>query len=282
MSFLVTTRSYLVFGLETLLPKTRKFPTPPVRGGNWKPFALETLKIGTMDGEGVMDALAQNRAMEITALHNELKGLFKVCLQKAIRLGELLTEQKEALPHGEWTPWIEANLPFSERTARRYMRLFKERALLKTDTMSGLTSAYRLLTAPKEQEDPRIKIEAEAENIERELILLKMEMFQLKELYDWTQAFCANPDIPLNQKIGAWKELMDEATKQEKRAVRVHIDAQVNLGRALNEMDARVEKLREAGKWKEALIYLQDSVESREDEAANLLIFSRYGYPPRR
>jgi hypothetical protein len=44
----------------------------------------------------------------------------------AIRAGELLIEAKAQVRHGEWLPWLEANFPFSERTARNYMRLARE------------------------------------------------------------------------------------------------------------------------------------------------------------
>lgn len=41
----------------------------------------------------------------------------------AIRAGELLTEAKGQVAHGEWLPWIAANFPGSEDTAGRYMKL---------------------------------------------------------------------------------------------------------------------------------------------------------------
>jgi hypothetical protein len=47
----------------------------------------------------------------------------KDALGHAIRCGELLAQAKAAVEHGEWLPWIEANLPFGDRQARKYMRL---------------------------------------------------------------------------------------------------------------------------------------------------------------
>ena len=54
-------------------------------------------------------------------------------MEKAIELGGLLAEQKETLSHGEFTPWIEANLPFTDRTARNYMRLHDGRYVTLAD-----------------------------------------------------------------------------------------------------------------------------------------------------
>jgi hypothetical protein len=45
----------------------------------------------------------------------------------AIRAGELLLKAKAQVKHGEWLPWLEANFPGSERSARNYMRLAANR-----------------------------------------------------------------------------------------------------------------------------------------------------------
>ena len=99
---------------------------------------------------------------EIAELHNDIAGHLQQSLDKAIRIGELLAEQKQSLKHGEFTSWIAAHLPFTDRTARNYMRLHENREKLKTETVSDLTSAYKLLTAPKEPEQHSHIQEAEA------------------------------------------------------------------------------------------------------------------------
>jgi len=96
-----------------------------------------------------MKDLQVNRAKEITRLHGEIIDRLKTSLKKAIRIGKLLTEQKSALKHGEFLPWVAANLPFTDRTARNYMRLYRERDRLKSETVSDLNSAIKLLKKPK-------------------------------------------------------------------------------------------------------------------------------------
>ena len=95
------------------------------------------------------------RIDEIAKLHCEIYGAFKTTLEKAIRIGEILTEQKQNLRHGEFTSWVENNLPFTVRTAQIYMRVYAERDRLKSETGSLLDfkSASRLLIdhkGPKE------------------------------------------------------------------------------------------------------------------------------------
>jgi Protein of unknown function (DUF3102) len=46
-------------------------------------------------------------------------------VQHAIRCGQLLTEQKAMLKHGDFGPWIERHLEFSWATACNYMKLAK-------------------------------------------------------------------------------------------------------------------------------------------------------------
>jgi hypothetical protein len=96
-----------------------------------------------------MNQLEKTRTQRIVTLHNEIVGYLKTSLEKAIEIGGLLTEHKETLAHGEFTPWINTNLPFTDRTAQNYMRLYRERDRLKTESVSDLKSAYKLLALPK-------------------------------------------------------------------------------------------------------------------------------------
>lgn len=91
----------------------------------------------------------QNETTEIVQLHGELEGLARTSLEKAIRIGELLTTIKAGLKHGQWLPFVET-LPFSQQTCSRYARLFEERSKLLT--VSNLTDAYRALSQPVEEE----------------------------------------------------------------------------------------------------------------------------------
>jgi len=97
--------------------------------------------------------LDKTKIQEIVRLHSEVAGHLRQSLEKAIRIGQLLTEQKQASGHGEFGLWLEANIPFTDRTARNYMRLYRERDRIKTETISDLKGAYALL-APARAESP--------------------------------------------------------------------------------------------------------------------------------
>lgn len=97
---------------------------------------------------------------KIISLHRQIESYLNCSLQKAVQIGDLLLNQKEKLNHGQFGKWIESELPFTDRTARNYIRLYKNRKQLKTENVSDFKSAYKLLAARNET-DSNIKIKDE-------------------------------------------------------------------------------------------------------------------------
>lgn len=75
---------------------------------------------------------------------------WREAVAQAIRAGELLTEAKGLVSHGEWLPRIEANFVGSDRTARNYMRLYANRN--RVADLPTVRDAVAMLTAPKPRE----------------------------------------------------------------------------------------------------------------------------------
>jgi hypothetical protein len=107
----------------------------------------------TQEGENAMRA-------ELIGLHNEMEGLDKKIIdkislrrQREIRSGEVLIELKESLGHGNFEMWVEQNLPYSFRTAQRYMRRARE----KNDNLSHFKKVedYAAMIDPNEREQDR-------------------------------------------------------------------------------------------------------------------------------
>lgn len=96
-----------------------------------------------------MNEVEKARIGEIVRLHNGILNSLKRTLNDAIKIGELLTEQKDLLKHGDFTAWVINSLPFTDRTARNYMRVFQERDRIKSETVSDLTTAYQSLIEHK-------------------------------------------------------------------------------------------------------------------------------------
>jgi hypothetical protein len=81
-------------------------------------------------------------AVEIRREHEAAEAAFESSVAHAMRCGQLLIEAKAKAGHGNWLPWVRANLPFSERTARNYMRLARNR-----QRIADLPSINEALTA---------------------------------------------------------------------------------------------------------------------------------------
>lgn len=95
----------------------------------------------------------EDDAQTIKTLHEGILAQFTNAIKNAIAIGEILTRKKSELKHGEFTPWIEANLPFTDRHARTYMRVFENRELLKRKSISDLKSAMLLLSDSGQSEN---------------------------------------------------------------------------------------------------------------------------------
>ncbi|WP_188068624.1 DUF3102 domain-containing protein [Brevibacillus brevis] len=50
----------------------------------------------------------------------------EIVLRSAIEIGNRLNEAKELVAHGEWGPWLEANVHYSQSTANNFMRIAEE------------------------------------------------------------------------------------------------------------------------------------------------------------
>ena len=73
---------------------------------------------------------------EIRQAHDDARQAARFSAERALKAGHLLIEAKATLGHGEWLPWLRANLGMSERTAQGYMRL--ARSGLKSATVADL------------------------------------------------------------------------------------------------------------------------------------------------
>ena len=70
-----------------------------------------------------------------------------------LTIGRCLIEAKDMLPHGEWLPWLNERVEFSERTARNFMRLAREWTNRQTLADLRASKALTLLALPPEERE---------------------------------------------------------------------------------------------------------------------------------
>jgi hypothetical protein len=111
-------------------------------------------------------------------IQQKLRQTVRSTVSAIIEIGQDLLAVQEHLPHGQFGAWVEAECRFTDRAARRYMRV-AEFAADKTDTVSVLspTTLYMLTakSAPKEiVADIRARVEA-GEVLDEARIKMKFE-----------------------------------------------------------------------------------------------------------
>lgn len=179
---------------------------------------------------------------EICRLHGEIVEAGRTVLTKAIRIGEILTETKATLPHGQFTPWLK-KLPFAETTARNYMRLFRNRAELKTATVAGLTEAYKALAAGNQDKLPAHPLSPEDEEFKKFWITGMVEAFNLipKEYQQGVEdVFSMAIDRPMTDAHGRLLESLCELnTRHGRDKMRPFFD---RISQLVDEMERRFPK----------------------------------------
>ncbi len=95
-------------------------------------------------------------AARIRAEHESACAAMKRGTEHAMAAGDLLIEAKAQLRHGQWLPWLAQYCAMSDRIARLYMRLARERSRIETEigNVADLTvrGAILLLAGTSEPE----------------------------------------------------------------------------------------------------------------------------------
>lgn len=103
-----------------------------------------------MNSSAANMVLTQDRTQEIKNELVLLNHTLKMSVQKAIKIGQLLMEQKEFVGHGKFLSWLGSNLDISVSTAEKYMGLSQHQDKIVLST--NLQEAYRQIETIEAQE----------------------------------------------------------------------------------------------------------------------------------
>lgn len=104
----------------------------------------------------VPPALAEGQpdpVRDIETITDEILEAKRVGGEAIITIGQRLIEAKAMLPHGDWLPWLEEKVEFSERAARRFMQLARECTNRPALANLGATKALQLLALPESERE---------------------------------------------------------------------------------------------------------------------------------
>lgn len=89
-----------------------------------------------------------NELTPLPQLVAEIKILSQQQAVNIIEIGKRLIEAKQQLSHGEWGPWVEQNVPYSQRWANQYMKVATEFANWNPSSNLNQKKIFALLSLP--------------------------------------------------------------------------------------------------------------------------------------
>lgn len=107
--------------------------------------------LSNMFGEGSADEAFEER--DIDVITEEINFYKQQAGMAILEIGKRLVEAKDQLSHGEWLPWLEKKVEFSERSAQQYIRLWREYGKSATVADLGVRKALVLLALPDTERD---------------------------------------------------------------------------------------------------------------------------------
>jgi Protein of unknown function (DUF3102) len=168
------------------------------------------------------EPLAESAKTEINRLHGEICEAARTSIGKAIRIGELLTQVRSTLKHGEWLPWLKENVGFSRQTADNYRRIYEKREDIKLLNVGNLSEAYRALANPQN--------EPEKDSVD-EYELVQFRLWKLKRRLD---AVCAIPvEHGTPEHIRELQSIIEDANTQGQWWRECQLRAEKKFGEAL-------------------------------------------------
>lgn len=93
------------------------------------------------------------QARDIEAITAEILDAKRAGGEAILTIGRGLMEAKALLPHGEWLPWLEERVEFSEKAAQRFMLLARKYSNPTALSDLGATKALMLLAVPDDARD---------------------------------------------------------------------------------------------------------------------------------
>ena len=127
----------------------------------------------------MMNAITINLAAQINDAHRACERAVRDGLGHAIEAGNLLIEVKKQVGHGGFLDWLKSNIDFSERTARGYMRVARNRQ--RVADMS-LRDALKSLAEPSRRADDPVAVQHDDEAAEIEMHLARQPTMRSEAL----------------------------------------------------------------------------------------------------
>ncbi len=169
----------------------------------------------------VMDKPAEGRTIETVT--GEILDAKRAGGEAVLTIGRCLIEAKDMLPHGEWLPWLNERVEFSERTARNFMRLAREWTNRQTLADLGASKALTLLALPPEEREQFVAENNVIDMSARQLEQAIKERDEAHKAAEQARAEAATAEqarVKMAEDMGLLKALLNGAQEDRENAVR--------------------------------------------------------------
>lgn len=177
-----------------------------------------------------VEAQAPAEGRTIEAITGEILELKQRGGEVILDIGRRLLEAKGMLPHGEWLPWLNERVEFSERTAQKFMRLAQKWSNPSALADLGATKALMLLALPEEEREEFVEDHNVIDMSARQLEQAIKERDEARKA-----AEAARADASAAEQTRAKMEADMAATKNLLESARADADSAGSRARALEE-----------------------------------------------
>ena len=191
--------------------------------GNARPGAMIDEELTATELEA-LDELFDQRDIDI--ITEEINFYKQQAGMAILEIGKRLAEAKSQLSHGEWLPWLEEKVEFSERSAQQYIRLWKEYGKSATVADLGVRKALVLLALPESERE-----EFAAENHAADMTAKELEEAVRQRKIAELKADSAQRELDKQRETAAQAE--EDAAKAREAAEQAASDVQAAKDTAL-------------------------------------------------
>lgn len=165
-----------------------------------------------INGSGTIESKIQSLYKQLGEVSRQFQNLF---LDRVLAIGSLLSEQKKALGHGHFENWVNNNLPFTDRQARKYLRVFESSqngsltSVLESIDKNNIDTVYNAIQKNLKQGKEKSHTEKQDQFTKWTEILESGDQYKIEKAFKQI----LNEKEKVEEKLNEIKELKEKLSK---------------------------------------------------------------------